>query len=137
MSDGARYALPRTMPELTGHGISTIVGGLTPAMLGVLLLNVIGIGAAVYFLNVLIKGQQTHLDALLDVQERQISQVLNTHNREFDSLMAMIRDASKKPVEPIVGLPMPLERPKMTKPVIMGLKLHGIVWDLGARGCAA
>jgi hypothetical protein len=84
--------LPRTMPELTGHGITTIVGGLTPAMLGVLLLNICGIGAAIYFLNILITGQQNHLQNLLNVQQAQITQVLRTHDREFDSLMQMIRD---------------------------------------------
>ena len=40
---------------------------------GVVILNVIGIGCAVYFLDLLIKGQQTHLGALLSVQRSQIN----------------------------------------------------------------
>lgn len=87
----AERELPRTMSELTGHGITTIVGGLTPAMLGVLLLNVVGIAAAVYFLNLLIKGQQTHLDALLNVQERQMSQFYSMEARHFGVFTEMIK----------------------------------------------
>ena len=83
--------LPRTMPELTAHGITTVVGGLTPAMLGVLLLNVVGIAAAVYFLNLLIKGQQTHLDALLNVQERQMAQFYTMEQRHFGVFTEMIK----------------------------------------------
>jgi hypothetical protein len=92
--------LPMTTTQLAGHGISAVTGRLTPAALGVLMLNLIGIGAAVYFLNVLIVGQQTHLKNLLDVQQNQITQVLRTHDREFDALMAMVREASKPPPEP-------------------------------------
>ena len=65
-----------TTTQLVGHTTSEIVGGLTPAMLGVLLLNVVGIGAAIYFLNLLISGQQQHLGNLLDVQKGQIELVL-------------------------------------------------------------
>lgn len=103
--------LPRTMPELTGHGIATIVGGLTPPMLGVLLLICAGLAASTYFLNILIKGQQVHLNALLTVQERQITQVLDTHDREFDALMAMIKEQIKKPPPPEDSMPLPLPRP--------------------------
>jgi hypothetical protein len=102
--------LPRSMPELAGHATTTIVGGLTPAMLGVLLLNICGIGAAIYFLNILITGQQKHLENLLTVQQSQITQVLRTHDREFDSLMQMIRDFQPK-LQQEEGLPLPLPRP--------------------------
>jgi hypothetical protein len=102
--------LPMTATQLTGHGIATVTGKLTPAALGVLLLNVIGIAAAVYFLNVLIVGQQEHLRNLLDVQQNQITQVLRTHDREFDALMAMVREASRPPPRDD-GIPLPLPRP--------------------------
>jgi uncharacterized protein HemX len=96
---------PMTATQLAGHATSTIVGGLTPAMLGVLLLNVIGVAAAVYFLNLLISGQQQHLKSLLEVQQQQMdkvltvtqsqmTQVLRTHDREFDALMGMIQQAN-------------------------------------------
>lgn len=101
------HHLPQTMPQLVGHGVTTIVGGLTPAMLGVLLLNLVGIGAAVYFLNLLISGQQQHLENLLQVQtqqmdkvltvtQNQMTAVLRTHDREFDALMTMLAAANQK-----------------------------------------
>jgi hypothetical protein len=101
--------LPMTTTQLAGHSVSTVTGKLTPAALGVLLLNVIGIAAAVYFLNVLIVGQQVHLKNLLDVQQSSITQVLRTHDREFDALMAMVRESNKEP--PPDGIPLPLPRP--------------------------
>ena len=104
--------------SLAGHGITTIVGGLTPAMLGVLLLNICGIGAAIYFLNILITGQQNHLQNLLDVQERQMSLIVRVHDREFDAqnkmisdLVIRISDLMKQPPPPDVGIPLPLPRP--------------------------
>ena len=65
--DTGRRPLPQTTVALVGHATSEVIGGVvkTPLMLAVLLLNVIGIGAAVYFLNLLISGQQRHLAALL------------------------------------------------------------------------
>ena len=102
-----------TTTQLAGHGLATIVGGLTPPMLGVLLLICAGLAASTYFLNILIKGQQAHLVALLNVQERQITQVLDTHDREFDALMAMIKENMQKPPpppEPYVE-PLPTPRP--------------------------
>jgi hypothetical protein len=102
--------LPMTTTQLAGHGLTTIVGGLTPPMLGILLLICAGLAASTYFLNILIKGQQTHLALLLSTQERQINQVLATHDREFDALMAMIKEDHKvppPPQEPVEPLPMP------------------------------
>jgi hypothetical protein len=110
MTDRTVPNLPMNTTQLAGHGISTIVGGLTPAMLGILLLNLVGIGAAVYFLNLLISGQQQHLenllqsqtaqmDKVLSVTSGQMTSVLRTHDREFDALMAMIT-LSNPPEEP-------------------------------------
>ena len=105
--------LPMTTTQLAGHGITTVVGGLTPPMLGILLLICAGLAASTYFLNILIKGQQLHLGALLNLQERQISLVLKTHDREFDALMAMVKEQLKEPLPPPVddGIPLPLPRP--------------------------
>jgi uncharacterized membrane protein len=103
--------LPRSMPELAGHATTTIVGGLTPAMLGVLLLNIIGVGAAIYFLRILILGQQIHLGALLSVQERQMNLIVQMHDREFDVMTTMIREATGKPPPDEIGIPLPLPRP--------------------------
>jgi hypothetical protein len=89
--------LPMTTMQLAGHATTAVVSGLTPPMLGVLLLICAGLAASTYFLNILIKGQQAHLISLLSVQERQITLVLRTHDREFDALMAMIKEDRKPP----------------------------------------
>lgn len=88
--------LPTTTMQLAGHATGAVVEGLTgsnkaPWMLGVLILNCIGIAAAVYFLNVLITGQQAHLKELLEVQRSQQEAVLTMHKWEFDALMEMSR----------------------------------------------
>jgi uncharacterized membrane protein len=94
-----------TTTQLAGHGLTTIVGGLTPPMLGILLLICAGLAASTYFLDILITGQQGHLASLLVTQERQINMVLKTHDREFDTLMALIRDQMKQPPPPEPMLP--------------------------------
>jgi hypothetical protein len=71
------------------------VEGLTapsPFMLGIVILNVVGIGAAIYFLNILITGQQGHLAQVLEVQQTEVRQILEMHNREFDALMVQVKD---------------------------------------------
>ena len=110
--------LPTTVTQLAGHGISSVVGGLTPPMLGVLLLILAGLAASTYFLNILIQGQQNHLKSLIDLQERSITRVLVTHDREFDALMKMIAEAQKSlslppppPQEQEDVLPLPTPRP--------------------------
>jgi hypothetical protein len=86
---------PRPMPhstfQLIGQTTQDVVGGVTktPLMLGVILLNVAGIAAAVYFLNILISGQQQHLGNLLTLQTNNLNTIIETHNREFDALMEM------------------------------------------------
>ena len=57
-------------------------------MLGVVILNIIGIGCAVYFLSLLINGQQRHLQIAGNSDFAQ-KQDLEVHNREFDALMDM------------------------------------------------
>lgn len=105
--------LPMTTTQLAGHGLTTIVGGLTPPMLGILLLICAGLAASTYFLRILILGQQSHLVSLLAVQERQIGLVLKTHDREFDAMMALIKEEQKSPPpqQPEQGMPLPLPRP--------------------------
>lgn len=115
--------LPMTATQLAGHGTGLIVEGLTarsPWMLGIVVLNVIGIASAVYFLNLLIKGQQGHLAQVLETQQAEVNKILEMHNREFDALTRALSDAAlrfekvieleRKPPENI-GMPIPLERP--------------------------
>ena len=73
-------------------------------MLGVIMLNLFGIIAAVYFLNVLIQGQQRHLAALLTQQSTQQTELLVMHQREFDALLALLPKAENIP--PITPTPM-------------------------------
>ena len=107
--------LPMTTTQLAGHGITQVVGGLTPPMLGILLLICAGLAASTYFLDILIKGQQAHLISLLATQERQITQVLDTHDREFDALMAMVREQLKPPPVPEPPLPSLVPEPEPPK----------------------
>jgi hypothetical protein len=117
---------PSTLTQLAGHGTGVIVEGLTarsPWMLGIVMLNVVGIAAAVYFLNLLIKGQQGHLEQVLTVQQEEVNKIMEMHNREFDALMRGIAEAANRyenllkeqqraqrpPVD--IGPPLPLERP--------------------------
>lgn len=113
---------PSTLTQLAGHGTGVIVEGLTarsPWMLGIVMLNVVGIAAAVYFLNLLIKGQQGHLEQVLEVQQAEVNKIMEMHNREFDALMRGIGDAALRYEKLIVDrsassppdIPMPLERP--------------------------
>lgn len=85
--------LPQTTLQFAGHAAESVVGGLSgrsPYMLGIVLLNLLGIGAAIFFLNILIQGQQRHLAALLETQQRQQTEIVTLHKQEFDQLLTMI-----------------------------------------------
>lgn len=109
------HQLPMTATQLVGHTAGSVVKGLaapSPWMLGVVILNVLGIGAAVYFLNILIVGQQGHLRQVLDVQQNEVRQIIDMHNREFDALMVMIGENAKAAAEASRPLPpLPIEAP--------------------------
>jgi hypothetical protein len=112
---------PRPIPvstfQLVGQTTQDVVSGIskTPLMLGVILLNVAGICAAVYFLNILISGQQQHLGNLLTLQTNNLNTVIETHNREFDALMlmnakvteALAAERNVPPPSPPVPTPVP------------------------------
>ena len=70
-----------------------------------------GISAAIYFLNILITGQQNHLASLLNVQRSQIELVMRTHDREFDALMLMIKEDATRRADDVRDFPTPLQRP--------------------------
>jgi uncharacterized protein HemX len=99
--------------QLAGHATSAVVEGLSsnraPWMLGIVILNVLGIAAAVYFLNVLITGQQEHLKALLATQQQQTTELLVMHKSEFDSLLEMAKAnaalLSRLPADPFPQRP--------------------------------
>lgn len=88
-----RRELPQTTLQFAGHAAEHVVGGLSgrsPYMLGIVILNVLGIAAAVYFLNVLITGQQQHLKTLVDTLNNKQTELIVLHKQEFDMLLGMI-----------------------------------------------
>jgi hypothetical protein len=96
--------LPTTTLQLAGHASTAVVEGLSgrsPWMLGIILLNAVGIAAAIFFLNVLIQGQQSHLANLLALQQKNQDQLLEMHKQEFDALLAL---AAREPL-PVMPLP--------------------------------
>ena len=112
--------LPSGPVQLVGHTVGHVTEGLTgrsPWMLGLLLLNCVGIAAAVYFLNILIRGQQGHLAQVLEVQQTEVRQILDMHNREFDTLMKMVGETLDRLDKPPPAPPpqeddrLPLPRP--------------------------
>jgi uncharacterized protein HemX len=119
VNDPAGRPLPTSTMQLAGHATSAVVEGLSttqgraPWMLGVVILNCIGIAAAVYFLNILITGQQKHLEALLQVQQQQTTELLTMHKQEFDALLGMAKEnaalLSRLPADPFPPQP-PLDQ---------------------------
>jgi hypothetical protein len=112
VENGPRRVLPQTTVQLVGHATSELIGGVsrTPMMLAVLLLNVIGIGSAVYFLNLLISGQQAHLKALLEVQDKQQTELVVLHKHVFDTMVALLPKMENIP--PITPTPLPATPPQ-------------------------
>jgi glucan phosphoethanolaminetransferase (alkaline phosphatase superfamily) len=117
VNDPAGRPLPTSTMQLAGHATSAVVEGLSsnraPWMLGIVILNCLGIAAAVYFLNVLITGQQSHLKSLLEVQQQQTTELLTMHKAEFDALLEMARSnaalLARLPADPFPQQP-PLDQ---------------------------
>jgi len=115
MSDPSAYQpgqrpLPQTTLQFAGHAAENVVSGLSgrsPYMLGIVVLNVLGIAAAIYFLNILITGQQGHLANLLALQQRDQEQLLAMHKDEFNQLLQMIPRGSDAPAAPSLAIPPP------------------------------
>ena len=72
------YVERRPVPQSTVQAAAQISGevveglGRSPAVLGMVVLVAITVGAAIYFLQLLIHGQQQHLQALLTTQREDI-----------------------------------------------------------------
>ena len=86
-----RRELPISTVQLAAVTSEAVVGGLarSPYLLGLIVLTTIGVCAAIYFLQILITGQSTHLNNLLQQQTRQQSELLAMHKSEFDALLEM------------------------------------------------
>jgi hypothetical protein len=102
--------LPTTTLQLAGHASESVVQGLSgrsPWMLGIIILNFVGIAAAIFFLNLLIQGQQSHLANLLALQQKNQDQLLEMHKSEFDALLELANRSGT----PITPLPAPTAPP--------------------------
>jgi hypothetical protein len=97
--------VPQSTLQMAAMTSDAVVVGLgkSPALLGVVVLNIAALIAAVYFLNLLISGQQQHLKALLEVQSRQQTEIVTLHKAEFDALLEMsnrLATVTQSPIAP-------------------------------------
>jgi len=113
-----RRPAPTTTIQAAGQAVGDVTSGLsrTPLMLGVVLLNVLGIVAAVYFLNLLIQGQAKHLSEVMEQQTGQFKGLVEMHNREFDALLSLAeRAAAPTPVTGTQATPPAIIPPPTTR----------------------
>jgi hypothetical protein len=104
--------LPWTATQAAGQAVGDVTSGLkrTPIALAVIVLNLLGIAAAVYFLNVLIKGQQLHMTEVIDADAKQFN--VGMHSKEFDASLALAaRNNAPPPSLPAVVPPPPFHMP--------------------------
>ena len=113
-----RRELPVSTVQLAAVTSDAVIGGLarSPYLLGLVVLTAFGIGAAVYFLDILISGQQQHLKSLVDVQQAQMDKVIAMHTREFDALLEMGNRLSTVPPQQQPTLNQPIQPPSPTGP---------------------
>jgi hypothetical protein len=121
MESPPRQPLPQSTVQLVAQTSDALIGGLgkSPLMLGVITLNLIGIASAVFFLNLLIQGQQKHLAALLEVQNRQQTEIVTLHKAEFDALLEMANRLATAPAPLAPGSPIltqPIQPPPSLPP---------------------
>lgn len=104
------YTLPPQSTVQLAHATSdAVISGLakSPYLLGVVVIVLVGVGAAIYFLQILITGQAKHLDQLLTLERSQQTELITLHKAEFDALLEMANRlsmaavASAPPVAPI------------------------------------
>ncbi len=103
-----RRELPQTTLQFAGQAAEHVVGGLSgrsPYMLGIVILNMLGIAAAIYFLNILITGQQQHLKTLVDTLNAKQTEIITLHKQEFDQLLNMIPRYEPSQVAPAPSVP--------------------------------
>ena len=113
-----RRELPISTVQLAAVTSDAVIGGLarSPYLLGLIVLTAFGIGSAVYFLNILIGGQQVHLKSLLEQQTRQQTELLAMHKSEFDALLEMGNRLSAVQSSPIAPNSPFLNQPPVTPP---------------------
>ena len=102
-----RRELPVSTVQLAAITSDAVISGLgkSPYLLGLIVLTAIGVGAAIYFLQILITGQSTHLNNLLQQQTKQQSELLAMHKAEFEALLEMSNRLTAVPPPPSVIAP--------------------------------
>ena len=95
----AGYLPPQSTVQLAHATSDAVISGLakSPYLLGVVVIVMVGVGAAIYFLQILITGQAAHLAALLSTQQRQQTELVLLHKQEFDALLEMANRLSAVP----------------------------------------
>jgi len=96
------YLPPQSTIQLAHATSDAVISGLakSPYLLGVVVIVLVGVGAAIYFLQILITGQAKHLSALVEMQQAQLEKTLAMHQREFDALLEMGNRLSATPPPP-------------------------------------
>lgn len=96
------YLPPQSTVQLAHATSDAVISGLakSPYLLGVVVIVMVGVGAAIYFLQILITGQAFHLNNLLQQQTRQQSELLAMHKSEFEALLEMSNRLSPVPQGP-------------------------------------
>jgi hypothetical protein len=110
-----RRELPVSTVQLAHATSDAVISGLakSPYLLGVVVIVLVGVGAAIYFLQILITGQANHLKALLELQQRQQTELVLLHKQEFDALLEMAnRLSAKEPSPAIVAPPTAVRGPR-------------------------
>jgi hypothetical protein len=106
--------LPQSTVQLVAQTSDALIGGMskTPLMLGIIVLNISALLAAVYFLNLLIAGQQQHLKSLVDTLTKQQTEIITMHKAEFDALLEINNKlAIPIPISPIAPSSQTLTQP--------------------------
>jgi hypothetical protein len=112
------YLPPQSTVQLAHATSDAVISGLakSPYLLGVVVIVLVGVGAAIYFLQILITGQATHLKSLLTVQQEQMDKIIEMHKREFDALLEMGNRLSATPQGPGPQGPAPVNPPQPRGP---------------------
>jgi hypothetical protein len=111
------YLPPQSTVQLAHATSDAVISSLgkSPYLLGVVVIVLVGVGAAIYFLQILITGQATHLASLLSVQQKQQTELVTLHKQEFDALLEMANRLAMPIAPPIVQgsqLPPPPKPPR-------------------------
>ena len=112
------YLPPQSTVQLAHATSDAVISGLakSPYLLGVVVIVLVGVAAAIYFLQILITGQAFHLNNLLQQQTRQQSELLAMHKQEFEALLEMSNRLSPVPTPSSAASPIAPGSPILQQP---------------------